>query len=413
MTTDTTLEFDHYPWPDGIGMIYMSMSAWDGMWRNRHQLMCRFAKQMPVLYVEPPQRLRRLRRRVLLGEVSWSQFRPPELRRIESDLHVFGSSALFPVSGSGFLRRPTRTRWRHAVFKAVAEIGIRQPILWISLPEHYDAVGEAGEILSIYHVVDEYTGYTNQDSDKIENLAAAEQLVLDSVDLTIVVSPELVKAKSATNREVRLIENAVDLRQFTSARNHNKIPPDLAAIPEPRIGYSGLIGKRLNLGLILELAQQHPEWSFVFIGKIDARDCQAGILALQGTNNVHFLGEKSPGMVAGYIAGLSIGLLPYELNVETMHISPLKMYEYLAVGLPVVSTAIPAAIRHQGLVAVAGDVGDFEHNCKIALVEEKSNCVETRIEFASRNTWDHRVDELTEIISGVLQKKGCFAKLSD
>jgi glycosyltransferase involved in cell wall biosynthesis len=123
-------------------------------------------------------------------------------------------------------------------------------------------------------------------------------------------------------------------------------------------------------------------------------------------SNVYFLGQKGQTEVADYVAALDVGLLPYELNIETENISPLKMYEYLALGLPVVSTAIPAALRHRDIVDVADCDAAFESLCQIALVDEGSDRIEERLSFAAENTWDHRVLELTEIISGVLHQYG-------
>ena len=182
-------------------------------------------------------------------------------------------------------------------------------------------------------------------------------------------------------------------------------PPDLANIPGPRIGYSGLIGKRLNLGLMCELARKHHDWSFVFIGKVDRRECEAELTALEEMHNVHFLGVKSPDKVPDYVVALDVGLLPYELNIETQHISPLKMYEYLAAGLPVVSTAIPAALRHRGIVSVADDANAFVQACQRALTDESPQQKEERLEFSRKNTWDRRVGELTDFIFGVLNEK--------
>ena len=110
--------------------------------------------------------------------------------------------------------------------------------------------------------------------------------------------------------------------------------------------------------------------------------------------------------MADYIAALDVGLLPYELNVETEHISPLKMYEYLAVGLPVVSTAIPAALRLSKIVEISENRSEFENSCELALAGKRSDGFEERIRFAADNTWDHRVAELTDMISSALDTNG-------
>ena len=379
-------------------MIYLGMSGWEGMWKNRHQLMSRFAGQMPVLYVEPWYGLRKLRRTPVSASGIWREFRQPASRTVAPGLHIFRSPAYLPVSHSRFLRDVTLRRWFGAVRRAACDIGIVNPILWLSRPEMWRAVGNMGEILSIYHLVDEYAGYTAITDEKKTRLAQREERILDSTDLTIAVSPQLIESKKTVNRDVVLVENAVDFERFCDARKNRQLPDDLKFIQHPRLGYCGLIGRRLNLGLLLDLARSHPEWSLVLVGKVDDRNCERDIAALNKLPNVHFLGEKPAEMVADYITGFDVGLLPYQIDLETTNISPLKMYEYLAAGIPVVSTAIPAATRKQNFVAIAKDVADFDRECRIVVDTSDATAIEARLLEASQNTWDHRIIELSTII---------------
>jgi glycosyltransferase involved in cell wall biosynthesis len=387
---------------DGIGMIYLGMSPWDGMWKNRHHLMSRFARKMPVVYVEPWQGLRKVRRALLSGrrvrELNW---------QISSErsknLHVFESPAQLAVSGSGMLRALTRNRWYSGIQKVARDAGIRRPILWISRPEMASAVGRFGESLSIYHVVDEYGGYTKQDEETREKLWREEEGLLDAVDVSIVVSKALLQSKSGPGRDVFLVENAVDIGAYDARRDHPDTPADLAAIPRPRLGYGGLIGKRLDLALLLNLARSRPEWSIVLFGKTDRRDCTVELDALAKQENVYFLGEKSYEQVPDYVLGLDIGLLPYRINMETRNISPLKMYEYLAAGLPVVSTPIPAVESCKTVVDIHECESGFEEACESRLLSNDKGAVESRVTFARRNSWESRVGEIWDIISARLQ----------
>jgi glycosyltransferase involved in cell wall biosynthesis len=385
----------------GTGMIYVGMSPWTGMWKNRHHLMSRFAEAMPVLYVEPWQGLRKVRRALLSGagreELQWSTW-----SERSKNLYVFESPAYLPVSGSGLFRSFTQRRWYSGVRRVAREAGIRKPILWISRPEFAGALGRFDECLSIYHVVDEYGGYTSHDDVTRKALWKAEEALLDRVDMSIVVSRELLKRKSAPNREVFLVENAVDIEKYDARRESPNVPDDLVTIARPRLGYSGLIGSRLDLKLLQGLARARPEWSIVLVGKVDNRGCEDDIAALNGLANVHFLGEKHYSEIPDYVFGFDIGLLPYRINLETRNISPLKMYEYLAAGVPVISTDIPAVASCKDVVDVRNNVQEFEDACASRLRDDSSENEEKRVAFARRNTWDSRVEQLWQIISSRL-----------
>ena len=391
-------------WPAGVGMVYLGMSPWNSMWKNRHQLMSRFASQMPVLYVEPPVYVRFLRDQGPTSATFWRGFRTPLMRSEGGGLHVMQSPHYLPVSGPRGIGAVLRRRWLGAIRRSARRAGIERPILWVSLPEQADAVGQLDEALSIYHIVDEYSGYTVEDEGLRQRQMEAEQALLDAVDLSIVVSDELMAAKSDAERQVHLVENAVDYDRFAEARQRASTPPDLANIPGPRLGYSGLIGKRLNLPLMAGLARAHPEWSLVLIGKVDRRQCEEELTALENMTNVHFLGRKEPREVPDYICGLDLGLLPYEINTETKHISPLKMYEYLGAGLPIVSTGIPAVRRKTAFVSIADDLDGFVGECEAALASSQSGQLEERIAEAAANTWEHRVAQIESILLAQLDR---------
>ncbi len=386
-------------------MIYLGMSPWEGMWRNRHQLMSRFARVMPVLYVEPWVRARQLRtggigvRGVLRG------FSSPALRRTASGVHVLTSPPHRAVSHSGRLKDASLRRWTRWVLRHARETGITRPILWLSQPGMGGVLGQLGESLSIYHVVDEYGGYTGTDEARRAQLEAAENRLLDAVDLSIMVSDALKAAKDGPGRRVEVVPNAVDFEAFRDAAARGGAPADIAAIPRPRVGYSGLAGVRLDLALVRHLAEGLPDTHFVFVGQVDRRECEAELRHLESRANVHFLGQKPVAEVPAYVAAFDAGLLPYRMNLETTHISPLKLYEYLAAGLPVVSTPIPAARPFSSMVAIAGEPAAFRSAVSRALEADGPELKARRQAVAGANTWDHRVASISALIASALAQR--------
>jgi glycosyltransferase involved in cell wall biosynthesis len=376
-------------------MVYFGMSPWEGMWKSRHQLMSRLSAEMPVLYVEPYIGLQSVRKgQVKLSRILADISRP--LQRHEPNVTVFHTAMHLPVSGSSLLAGVTQGIWSRAVRRAMRSVGITRPIAWISRPERQFVMGKLGEILSIYHVVDEYAGYTGLDDHSRSRLAEIEAQVLDSVDLVIVASPELEVAKRGAGREIMVLENGVEPEEYAEARDSGIEPEDLARVPRPRIGYSGLIGKRLNLDLIHDVAADCAERSIVLVGKVDERHCEDAIARLRSLPNVYFLGEKPASKVASYIVGFDIGLLPYTINLETEHISPIKMYEYWAAGKPVISTAIPAARRHDFAVNVAESDDEFCSMVDRLIGSPSVDESERLIRLAEENSWQSRVDVVAD-----------------
>ena len=390
----------------GTGMIYLGMSPWAGMWRNRHQLMTRFARMMPVLYVEPWVRTRELRRRLASPAKILSGLVAPASHDSAGGVTVLRSPPHRPVAHGGRLHEATVARWVEYVLRNARGAGITRPILWVTQPGMGSVVGKFGEILSIYHIVDEYSGYTGQDLLRRTNIQQTEQALLDKVDLSIVVSRELYEAKHGESRKVFVVPNAVDFDVFAEASAQAAVPADLAAIPRPRIGYSGLIGARLNLDLVAAAAEARPDFHYVFVGSVDSRECSHQLMRLQNRSNVHFLGEKPAARVPEYVCGFDVGMLPYNINLETCHISPLKLYEYLAAGLPVVSTNIPAAQPFSDLINFAAGSDEFTRAVDLALDRDSEENRQKRRMTAQANTWNDRVLQIRSIIGEALRAKG-------
>lgn len=381
-------------WPDGTGMVYFGMSPWQGMRKSRYQLMSRFSIDMPVLYVEPWVGLRSLRtgktpRARVLTDIGLG------IERHAPNVAVFPAKANLAVSHSPRLAGISRGRWLRAVERAMRAVGINRPVVWVSKPEMMFVVEHFDNAFTIYHVVDEYAGYTGLQQEQRDALARTEARLLDQADLVIVASPELQNAKQGPGRTMLVLENGVEPLEYAEARKQQAEPADLAGIPRPRLGYSGLIGKRLDLELLRTVAEHRPDCSLVLIGKVDTRECETGLAALESLPNVHLLGEKPGGKVASYVVGFDVGLLPYAINLETRHISPIKMYEYWAAGAPVLSTAIPAAQRHDFAVHVAEDRQSFVDQLDALLLRGRAEESQRLIDIATRNSWQARVDTVS------------------
>src|SRR6185503_18950622 len=165
------------------------------------------------------------------------------------------------------------------------------------------------------------------------------------------------------------------------ARQGIKEPADQANIPHPRLGFYGVIDERMDIELLDGLAKARPDWQIVMVGpvvKIDPAD-------LPHHSNIHYLGGKAYQDLPAYLSGWDIAMLPFARNASTRFISPTKTPEYLAAGVPVISTAIRDVVRpygQQGLVKIADTVLEFIQAAEALMCAE-----------FDRTAWLRQVDE--------------------
>lgn len=378
-------------------LIYFGPDRWSGLWRNRHQLMSRFAACNNVWYVEPPTMLRDLvtvRRRDTRES---PMHRTRLFTRDTTGVKIFHSPWWLPVTG----RVPFQSmsiRLYITVLALVTGMRKRRAIVWLSRPNMVEYLDKLPAMLTIYHVVDEYSGYGSLTEEDRKRLLTREIELLRRVDLVFVVSERLLHTKSLYNPNTHLVPNAVD---FSAYDDRNRpIPADMANIPRPIIGYSGLIAARLDLDLLVAAAESRPDWSFVLVGLVRDNDCQAQIQRLRTLTNVHFLGQKSVSETPAYVQHFDVCTIPYMVNLRAQHASPLKLYEYAAASKPIIATDFAAARNFEGDVEIVHDQDEFLRACGRCLdADPMSASILTNRRFAAKNTWEQRLEQISNILS--------------
>lgn len=383
----------------GHSVIYFGPGRWEGMWRNRHHLMSRLARHNRVLYVEPKIDLQTFRHRWRSGQWGWADLKreldQSRVSQPQENLYIYHSPTYAPVSGRFPLDRLTWWWWFSLLKAVLRELKFEQPIVWLSQPDMVKLLGQLRERLVIYHVVDEYTAYQGVDGELERWLRQQEVQLLTRADLVIVVSAALWEAKRVHNPHTYLVPNGVDAQAFSRTP---RIPTDLQRIPAPRLIYAGLIGARLDLDLLAALMQRRPEWSLVLLGEVNATGAEAELQPLRRLPNVHFLGVKPAGDVPDYLMLSDVCVLPYRQNRETQYIDPLKLYEGLMAGKPVIATPIPAVKPFQEWIALAETADEFEAAVQAALTADQASQAAQRQAVAAAYTWERRVEQISELI---------------
>lgn len=379
---------------EGLDFVYYGPEPWAGMWRNRHHLLSRLARCNRVVYVEPQPYLRPLLQQWVAGTLDHAALWSGCLQPLAPNLWRYRPPAHTAVGG-GPLWRPIAARLRVAhLRRTLREIGIDRPVVWLSHPSQAFLRHDLDARLRVYHVVDEYLGYFGVDDRQRARLAAWEDEIIAWADLVIVVSSALAEAKRRAGHKIHVLPNAADLTAFDAALTH---PTDLG-LPRPVIGYVGLISSRLDLKALVNLAQAQPAWSLVFVGEVVPTACEGEIAALRASPNVHLLGVRPAAEIPALIAGWDVGLIPYCVNTETEHASPLKLYEYLAAGLPVVSADVPAVRPFASLVYIVPEGGSYAEAIARALAENSAQARLARWAAVRSHSWDARVETLSRIL---------------
>ena len=281
----------------------------------------------------------------------------------------------------------------------------RNLITWIYHPYQLEDIGLMGEKTLVYDCYDNYTA-SEPNPTRRRDLMERERAILRRADCVFVSSEELLRAKRGSNRNVHLIPNGVEFEHFTqAARKDETLQND-----GPVLGFTGKITPRLDFRLLVQLAATHPHWKLVMIGPKEREDelvKNPDYRAFVSAPNVYLPGSKLYEELPVHMQAFDVCLLPYKADDPfNIHCSPLKLYEYLATGKPIVSTDLPAARSFKAVVRVAQDAEEFEGKITESLVERDGKLSQQRQAAAHNNSWERRAEGVLEIIGANLERSG-------
>ena len=303
----------------------------------------------------------------------------------EKNIFVLNPLAV-PVYGQPRIRDLNRRLLRFQVKRAMRQLGFKRPINFVFNPAAAVVAGALGEEQILYYCVDEYTEFSGVSSN---SLAELEQDLLRRSDLVIVSADRLYQSKVKANPRTVLIRHGVDFDHFRKALDpETVVPEEIRNLPRPVIGFFGLIADWVDLELMAEVAQHFSHGSMVLLGK-----ATTDTSVLEQVPNVHLLGRQPYASLPAYCKGFDVALMPFRINELTLNANPLKVREYLAAGLPVVSTAIPE-VEVLGLCRIGHDRTSFIREVELALQDPGPSVA--RSELIRSESWGARVDELRE-----------------
>jgi len=311
---------------------------------------------------------------------------------VENDLWVV-TPLVVPMAKSPALRAFNRWLIKTFIRLVRARLGIHDFHLWTFLPNAAGFLG-MGESLAVYYCVDEWSLFEYLDRDAT---VAAERDLLDKVDIVFAVNEPLAATKRAFVPATFVSPHGVDRELFATALEC-PIHEALAAIPGPRIGFVGTLRDWVDFELVAHIARARPQWSIVMVGR---RFPDSPTTALEGLPNLHLIDPQPHGALPSLFAGFDVGIIPYRAQTRMTYVNPLKLREYLAGGLPVVSTPLGEAARYPGMCEVAHDRDAFVTAIERALTRNSKAERIARSEAMIQETWRARVELVSRKIDEV------------
>jgi glycosyltransferase involved in cell wall biosynthesis len=375
-----------------VGIIAVAPNDWRGQWVNRQQLLSRLGVRWPIVYSNGTW-------------MSWD-------RGSDEWRHAHWRGAFTRDNGvwldeppRGLLRWPRvpaldrvaievqALRWR----RQLARAGAKRRIGYVCHPAfvpYVDAMSADWIVYHAYDLFDHQPGWTDV-------LDSAERALLRRADLVLAPSQALAdELMRRADRSVEVLLNAADVPRFlAAARSRLAPPPDLAAIPAPRVGYLGSLHPQIDWALIRTLAASRPSYQWVLIGpRQRERDLLANpdFVDLSRLPNVHLLGGKDHDAIADYTVHMDVNVMIYRSGDDswTKVAYPLKLHEYLASGRPIVSMELPMLRSLSNVIRFARDPQDWLAALDDAIVRGGVGTETSRQAAAAAHSWDARVAQL-------------------
>lgn len=379
-------------------IILLSTADWDNpFWTNKQHVAVELARLgHRVLYIDSlglrkpsasKRDISRIFRRIVKA------VRPP--RQVRDRLWVW-SPIILPWHNVALIRVLNKLILGLGLHFWIAILRFKNNILWTYNPLTPELMNIQSFERCIYHCVDEIK---SQPGMPVAVLECVEKELARQADMIFATAPKLAETRKEWNPNTYYLPNVADYEHFSSALDEQtQIPEDIRNIPSPRLGFIGAIsGYKLNFNLIRETALSHPDWSMVLIGEVGEGDPWTDISLLQGLPNVFFLGPKPYQKLPAYLKAFDVALLPNNINEYTDSMFPMKFFEYLAAGVPVVSVDLKAIREFAHVVKIGRTSSEFIESIEEVLAGDVV-ALQDRLNLAREYTYQARTEKMLTMI---------------
>jgi glycosyltransferase involved in cell wall biosynthesis len=357
-------------------IIVHSHLRWDFVWQRPQQILSRLAAFHKILFIEEPvaaEGMARLHIEIPIPNVirvvpQLMDLCEPFDTQCERVLELIRTAMLSQTGIAG---------------------EFTSPIQWFYTPQPAPTfLGEFGATMVVYDCMDELANFRFAPPD----IGQRERYLLKHADIVFTGGYQLFQSKSQHHPNVRFYGCGVDVAHFGRARDElTVVPPELASLRKPMLGYFGVIDERIDYDLIARLAGALPHYSVVLVGPLAKVD--AGVLP--AFPNVYWFGQRAYDDLPSYVKAFDVCMMPFALNAATRYINPTKTLEYMAAGKPIVSTAVPDVVRNfSPIVAIARSPNDFIAAAVTAAESPDFGLIRRGLELAQRSSWADTVERM-------------------
>jgi glycosyltransferase involved in cell wall biosynthesis len=364
-------------------LLCFSHLRWDFVFQRPQHLLTRFSQELNVFFLEEP---------------IFDSSTAPSLKQEKKSATL---TILRPHLQSGLPPEEVNAVLKMLLDQFLASVALQDWLFWYYTPMALAFSSHLKPSATIFDCMDELSAFDFAPKELIE----FERKLMRFADVVFTGGLSLYEAKKHQHHSIYPFPSSIDKQHFASSRLITSEPQDQAQLSGVKIGFYGVIDERFDLELIDFIANNKPDWQIVLIGPIVKIDPAT----LPKHANIHYLGQKSYSQLPEYLSGWDLALIPFKLNDSTKFISPTKTPEYLAAGVPVVSTPIRDVINPyglQGLVQVAGTKEDFLNAAETVLSNNNPTEWLKKVDlFLSDKSWDHTYAEMKSKIT-LVQSQG-------
>jgi glycosyltransferase involved in cell wall biosynthesis len=366
-----------------MDIICFSHLRWNFVFQRPQHILSRLARSYRIFYIEEPV--------YGAGENRNKVTMSPENVWIVTPhiTHEHGSTEALKAQREGL-----DTLW--------SDFMIRNFILWYYTPMALPYTRHMQPQVTVYDCMDELSAFKFAPP----TLTQLEDELFEKADVVFTGGHSLYSAKRHRHQNIHPFPSSIEKSHFAKARTLTEEPADQAVIPQPRIGFFGVLDERFDIDLVEKVAVARPDWQIVLIGPVVKID----EASLPRRDNIHYLGQKSYTELPAYISGWDLAMIPFALNESTRFISPTKTPEYLAAGKPVISTAIRDVVSPYGEEALVHIIHSAEGFIEKATMElnkkDRSEWLGSVDAFLEGNSWERTCGSMKELIQ---QKTATFS----